>query len=71
MLSRTFPECVDNHYRGHPLGRWLFVVITLQKLALSLTHVFKLDVRQMAYPPAVTSPRTLHHALRSVVRSGR
>jgi len=43
MLSRMLPERIDNHYRGHPLALWLFVPITVQKLALSATHLFKAD----------------------------
>ena len=42
-LQRIVPECIDNRYRGHPLALWLFVPITLQKLAVSLTHLFTAD----------------------------
>ncbi len=43
MLSRIFPAHIDNRYRGHPLGLWLFVPIALQRVALSLTHLLKAD----------------------------
>lgn len=43
MLSRIFPARIDNRYRGHALARWLFVPITLQKVAMSLTHLLKAD----------------------------
>lgn len=43
VLNRILPERIDNRYRGHPLALWLFVPITLQKLAVSLTHLFKAD----------------------------
>jgi hypothetical protein len=43
VLNRILPECIDNRYRGHPVALWLFVVITLQKLGVSLTHLFKAD----------------------------
>lgn len=43
MLNRILPACIDNHYRGHRLGLWLFVPITLQKVGVSLTHLLKAD----------------------------
>jgi hypothetical protein len=43
VLNRILPERIDNRYRGHRLAFWLFIPITLQKLALSLTHLFKAD----------------------------
>ena len=43
LLSRILPERIDNRYRGHPLALWLFVPITLQKVAMSLTHLLKAD----------------------------
>ena len=43
MLKRILPERIDNRYRGHPLALWLFVLIALQKLGVSLTHLFKAD----------------------------
>lgn len=43
MLNRILPERIDNRYRGHPLALWLLVPITIQKLGVSLTHLFKAD----------------------------
>jgi hypothetical protein len=43
VINRILPASIDNRYRGHPLALWLFVVITLQKLGVSLTHLFKAD----------------------------
>ncbi|MCH7806862.1 MAG: hypothetical protein IH995_06925 [Proteobacteria bacterium] len=43
MLSRIFPEHIDNHYRGHKLALWLFVPITFMKVAISLVHIFYAD----------------------------
>ena len=43
LLERIFPERVDNRYRGHRVALWLFALITLQKLALAFTHLFKAD----------------------------
>lgn len=43
MLSRIFPERIDNHYRGHTLALWFFVPITFMKVAISLVHIFYAD----------------------------
>jgi hypothetical protein len=43
VLKRILPERIDNRYRGHRLALWLFVVVALQKLGLSLAHLFKAD----------------------------
>jgi len=43
MLNRIFPALIDNRYRGHPVGLWLFVPIALIKLSQSLTHLLKYD----------------------------
>lgn len=43
MLNRILPERIDNRYRGHPLALWLFVPIAIQKVGMSLTHLFKAD----------------------------
>ena len=60
MLPRLFPARVDNKYRGHPIGLWLFVPIALIKLSQSLTHLLKHDggaqsistIPLDAYPPS-------------------
>ena len=43
MIHRILPACIDNRYRGHRLGLWLFVPITFQKVAVSLTHLLTAD----------------------------
>lgn len=43
ILQRILPDIADNHYRGNLLGLWFLVLITLQKLGVSLVHVFKTD----------------------------
>lgn len=43
MLSRLFPARIDNRFRGHVLALWLFVPITLMKVALGLGHIFTAD----------------------------
>ncbi len=43
MLNRIFPERIDNHYRGYKLALWLFVPITIMKVAISLVHIFYAD----------------------------
>ena len=43
MMTRLLPAEVDNRYRGHPLGLWLFVLIALQRVALALTHLLRAD----------------------------
>lgn len=43
MLNRILPAHVDNRYRGHPVGLWLFVPIALIKLSQSFTHLLRHD----------------------------
>jgi hypothetical protein len=43
VINRILPSCIDNRYRGHALALWLVIPIALQKLAVSLTHLFKAD----------------------------
>lgn len=43
MLSRIFPERIDNHFRGYKLALWIFVPIALMKIATSLVHIFYAD----------------------------
>lgn len=42
-MNRILPATVDNRYRGHRVGLWLFVPIALIKLSQSLTHLLKHD----------------------------
>jgi hypothetical protein len=59
VLRRILPARVDNIYRGHPVGLWLFVPIALIKFSQSLTHLLKHDggaqsistIPLDAYPP--------------------
>lgn len=39
MLTRLFPPSIDNGYRGHPAGLWLFVPITAITLWRSWAHM--------------------------------
>jgi hypothetical protein len=43
VLNRILPPRIDNRYRGHPVGLWLFVPIAFIKLSQSLTHLLKHD----------------------------
>ena len=43
MLARIFPAGFDNRYRGVRAGLWLFGLVTLQRFAISFTHVFSAD----------------------------
>jgi hypothetical protein len=43
VINRLLPANIDNRYRGHPAGLWLFVPIALIKLLQSLTHLLKHD----------------------------
>ncbi|MEJ7760372.1 MAG: hypothetical protein WKF55_12375 [Gemmatimonadaceae bacterium] len=43
VLNRIFPARIDNRYRGHPAGLWLFVPIILIKISTSLTHLLRSD----------------------------
>jgi len=39
VIHRILPACIDNRFRGHRLGLWLFVPITFQNVTESLTHL--------------------------------
>jgi hypothetical protein len=39
MLSRLFPKHIDNTYRGHWLGMWLFVPIVLLELVIGTNSI--------------------------------
>lgn len=43
VINRILPACIDNRYRGHRLALWLFVPITLQKVAQSFVHLLSAD----------------------------
>jgi hypothetical protein len=40
MLDQLLPRNVDNTYRGQKLALWLFGVVVLMKLAISLNSIF-------------------------------
>jgi hypothetical protein len=42
-MRRLFPANVDNRFRGPRVALWLFALITLQRIGLSFTHIFKSD----------------------------
>jgi hypothetical protein len=43
MLNRLFPEVIDNRYRGHRVGLWLFYPVIFLNAAISLVAIFKSD----------------------------
>src|SRR5262245_37509756 len=40
MLNRIFPEQLDNNYRGYKLALWIFGLLLLMKLGISLSSIF-------------------------------
>ena len=40
MLDRIFPRQFDNKYSGHKLALWLFGLLVLVKLGISLSSIF-------------------------------
>jgi hypothetical protein len=40
MLNRLLPRHVDNAYHGHKLALWLFAVVVLMKVIMSLNSIF-------------------------------
>ncbi len=40
MLERLLPRRIDNTYHGHKLALWLFGVLVLLKIAISLNSIF-------------------------------
>jgi hypothetical protein len=43
MLDRIFPRTLTNAYTGHPLAKWVFLIITVITLARSLAHILLPD----------------------------
>ena len=43
MLEKIFPKNITNEYRGHPVAKWVFVLITLMTIIRSLIHVLAPD----------------------------
>ena len=40
MFNQLLPQRVDNTYRGHKLALWLFGLLLLMKIAMSLNSIF-------------------------------
>ncbi|MBZ5530302.1 MAG: hypothetical protein LAO20_02620 [Acidobacteriia bacterium] len=40
ISSQLLPQRVDNAYRGHKLALWLFALLMLMKIAMSLNSIF-------------------------------
>ncbi len=40
MLSRVFPRCIDNTYRGHTLALWLFIPVVVVETGIALGTIF-------------------------------
>jgi hypothetical protein len=40
MFKQRFPQRIDNTYRGHKLALWLFALLVLMKVAMSLNSIF-------------------------------
>ena len=40
MVDRIFPRQFDNNYRGHKLALWLFGILVLMQLGISLSSIF-------------------------------
>jgi hypothetical protein len=43
MLERLFPQNKTNTYRGNPIAKWVFVLLTIVTIARSLVHMFSSD----------------------------
>ncbi len=43
MVKRILPAECDNHYHGHKSALWVFAVISIMKLAVSVVHMFYAD----------------------------
>ena len=43
MLEKIFPKNITNEYRGHPVAKWVFVLITVMTIIRSLIHVLAPD----------------------------
>ena len=40
LTDRLLPQCVDNRYRGYKLALWLFALVVVIKVAMSLNSIF-------------------------------
>ena len=42
-MDRLFPQPITNQYRGAPIAKWVFLLLTLITLGRSLAHLFLPD----------------------------
>jgi hypothetical protein len=40
LTDRFLPQRVDNRYRGYKLALWLFALVVVMKVAMSLNSIF-------------------------------
>ncbi len=43
MYDALLPQPITNHYRGHPIAKWVFVAMTILTIGRSLAHIFLPD----------------------------
>ena len=43
MFENLFPPTTNNHYRGAPIAKWLFIAMTILSISRSLAHIFLAD----------------------------
>jgi hypothetical protein len=43
MIDRIFPKQAGNTYQGHPIAKWVLVVLTTKALVAGLIHMFSQD----------------------------
>lgn len=42
-IANLFPKHVDNHYRGHAIAKWAFILLAIITIVRSLIHMFAAD----------------------------
>ena len=43
MLQNLIPETITNDYRGAPVAKWVFILLTVMTIGRSLAHIFLPD----------------------------
>jgi hypothetical protein len=43
MIDRILPKQADNTYRGHPIAKWVLILLTIKALVAGLIHMFTSD----------------------------
>lgn len=43
MLEQIFPKQADNTYQGHPIAKWVFILLTAKAIMAGLIHMFSAD----------------------------